>query len=123
MRQGKLSKRETEMAELLAWGASKKEVATMLYVSPRTVENTARNIYEKLGVKSVAQLSAWWFCTKYHISAALNPLAKPVLALLFIMLMISNEILSDDDQVLRTTRTSRVIKVRGSKSRRREGCL
>lgn len=33
-----LSKRETQVAELLAWGASKKEVASKLFVSTRTVE-------------------------------------------------------------------------------------
>lgn len=37
-----LSPRETEIAELLAWGASKKETADRLFISPRTVENTAR---------------------------------------------------------------------------------
>lgn len=29
-----LSRRETEVAHLLAWGASKKEVADMLFISP-----------------------------------------------------------------------------------------
>lgn len=46
-----LSKRETQVAELLAWGASKKEVASKLFVSTRTVEDTARNIYAKLGIQ------------------------------------------------------------------------
>ena len=43
-----LSPREGEIAELLAWGASKKEVADRLFISARTVENTARNIYQKV---------------------------------------------------------------------------
>lgn len=45
-----LSRRETEVAHLLAWGASKKEVADILFISTRTVENTARNIYAKVGI-------------------------------------------------------------------------
>lgn len=45
-----LSPREGEIAELLAWGASKKEVADKLFISARTVENTARNIYQKIGI-------------------------------------------------------------------------
>lgn len=36
-----LTRREGEVAELLAWGASKKEVAERLFISARTVENTA----------------------------------------------------------------------------------
>lgn len=43
-----LTQRETQIAELLAWGAAKKEVADRLSISPRTVENTARNIYSKI---------------------------------------------------------------------------
>lgn len=46
-----LSRRETEVAHLLAWGASKKEVADILFISTRTVENTARNIYAKVGIQ------------------------------------------------------------------------
>lgn len=49
-----LSRRETEVAHLLAWGASKKEVADMLFISTRTVENTARNIYAKVGIQNFA---------------------------------------------------------------------
>ena len=43
-----LSARETQVAELLAWGAAKKEVADRLNISTRTVENQARSIYGKL---------------------------------------------------------------------------
>ncbi len=46
-----LTPRETEVAELLAWGAAKKEVADRYYISVRTVENTARNIYEKVDIQ------------------------------------------------------------------------
>lgn len=46
-----LTQRETQIAELLAWGAAKKEVADRLSISPRTVENTARNIYSKIGIQ------------------------------------------------------------------------
>lgn len=75
----KLTTRETEIAELFAWGASKKEVANHLNVSERTVENHARNIYEKTGCGKVNELSAWWFCTRFNISFDLSPLKKKVL--------------------------------------------
>lgn len=55
-----LSRRETEVAHLLAWGASKKEVADILFISTRTVENTARNIYAKVGhTKGLRNFAVW----------------------------------------------------------------
>lgn len=38
-----LTKRESEVTRLIAWGATKKEVAQKLFISERTVENHARN--------------------------------------------------------------------------------
>ena len=58
-----LTQRETQIAELLAWGAAKKEVADRLSISPRTVENTARNIYSKIGIQKATELCVWWFYT------------------------------------------------------------
>ena len=51
-----LTKREQQVAELLAWGASKKEIPDLLRklyggreISVHTVENIARNIYKEQG--------------------------------------------------------------------------
>lgn len=79
-----LSKRETQVAELLAWGASKKEVASKLFVSTRTVENTARNIYAKLGIQKATELCVWWFCTKCGVPVSLDPLKRAFTAVLLL---------------------------------------
>src|SRR5688572_7954330 len=98
-----LSPREAEIAELLAWGASKKEIAGKLYRSPRTIQNTARNIYEKAEVNSVAQLSAWYFCKRFNISHLLNPM----LSVFFMMMVTVNEINPNADNLrVRTTKTA-----------------
>jgi DNA-binding NarL/FixJ family response regulator len=51
-----LSSREREVLQLLAEGKSMKEVATVLEISPRTVEFHKYRIMEHLGVKSNAEL-------------------------------------------------------------------
>lgn len=76
----KLTSREDEIAELIAWGATKKDIANILFISPRTVENHARNIYEKTGCRKSNELSAWWFCKHFHISFSLSPLARTITA-------------------------------------------
>jgi DNA-binding CsgD family transcriptional regulator len=75
-RDATLTPRETEVAELLAWGAAKKEVSERLFISTRTVENTARNIYTKIGIQKATELCVWWFCTHCGVSFELSPIKR-----------------------------------------------
>ena len=72
--------KEYNIAELLAWGASKKQVSEKLYISEKTVDNHTRRIYYKTGCNKVNELSAWWFCNEFHIPVTLSPFAKKLFA-------------------------------------------
>jgi len=85
-----LTKREAEIAELLAWGAAKKEVAGILYISTRTVENTARNIYEKIDIQKATELCVWWFCNRCGISWDLSPIKRVISIIILMLFMQSN---------------------------------
>ncbi len=54
-----LSKREREVAQLVAKGLSNREIAKRLYVSERTVDNHVHHILDKLGVDSRVQVATW----------------------------------------------------------------
>lgn len=55
---GALTDRELEIVLLICSGHSVREVAAVLGISPRTVENHKRRIYDKLGVHSQSQAVA-----------------------------------------------------------------
>ena len=55
-----LTRRETEIAELVAGGLSNREIATRLMVSQRTAESHVANILSKLGFASRTQIAAWY---------------------------------------------------------------
>ncbi|QSR24158.1 LuxR family transcriptional regulator [Nocardioides aromaticivorans] len=54
-----LTRRELEVAQLVAQGLSNKAIAETMVVSTRTVESHVRHILTKLGFRSRAQVAAW----------------------------------------------------------------
>lgn len=118
MEVAELTKRESEIAELFAWGASKKDVANRLFISERTVENHARNIYSKIGCQKINELCAWWFCTTFHISFDLSPLKRKTFAY-FMLLILTPQIIGWDNQDYCRMRarphTTRVVRARRSR--------
>jgi DNA-binding CsgD family transcriptional regulator len=109
-----LTRRESEVAELLAWGAAKKEVADKLFISTRTVENTARNIYTKTGVQKATELCVWWFCTKCGVSPSLDPLKRAFIAVILLAVFLPRELTANGDVFRigrRTTSTVRACRM------------
>lgn len=101
----RLTKRENQIAELIAWGSAKKEIADLLCISVSTVDNTARSIYEKIGINKSNELSAWWFCRTYKVPFEDAPLfkfskaRKAVIAFILLCVIVPREIFSTQDTV------------------------
>ena len=53
-----LTPKERQIAQLVATGASTREVASDLFLSPKTIETHLTRIYRKLGVRSKSELAA-----------------------------------------------------------------
>jgi DNA-binding NarL/FixJ family response regulator len=56
---GGLSRREVEIAKLVAEGLTNKEIGQRLFISERTVDNHVQHVLNKLGFNSRAQVAAW----------------------------------------------------------------
>jgi non-specific serine/threonine protein kinase len=56
---GGLTRREREVAVLIAQGKSNREIADALIVSKRTIESHIANLMVKLGCTSRAQIVVW----------------------------------------------------------------
>jgi two-component system NarL family response regulator len=61
-----LGPREREIVQLLAEGHTSPQIAQKLHISKRTVESHRRNIMQKLGVHSLAEI------TKYAVREGLT---------------------------------------------------
>jgi non-specific serine/threonine protein kinase len=56
---GALTRRERQVAELIAQGLSNKQIATILVIAPRTAEGHVERILTKLGFTSRTQIATW----------------------------------------------------------------
>ena len=111
-----LTRRESQIAELIAWGATKKDIANRLYISTRTVENTVRNIFQKTGVTKSNELSAWYFCKSFKISYDLSPLKIKIIAVILFAMLVPKEVLTTGDMFrTRTSKTARAATSRKGK--------
>lgn len=106
-----LTKRETEIADLMSWGCSVSEAADRLEISTSTVSNTLRNIYRKLGFNKVSELCAYVFCTKYGVDVGLDKIGnvrRAIVASSLLLLFLTHVFILPDDEIrLRRTRGRR----------------
>ena len=56
---GPLASREVEVAKLVAEGLTNRQIGARLFISERTVATHIRNILNKLGFDSRAQIASW----------------------------------------------------------------
>ena len=54
-----MSRRELEVADLVAKGMTDREIAAELVISQRTAESHVQHILTKLGFRSRSQIAAW----------------------------------------------------------------
>jgi DNA-binding CsgD family transcriptional regulator len=58
-RRSGLTRREREVAALVARGMTNRQVAGQLFVAPRTIETHLEHIFAKLSVQTRAEVAAW----------------------------------------------------------------
>lgn len=114
-----LTRRESQMITGIVLGKVKKEIASELLISVRTVEATIRNAMIKINVKKSTDLVVYYFVKNFSIP--IDALPKSITALVFLILFSGFEFYSSGN-ALRTSRTrrARTEQVRTRSGRRNE---
>lgn len=62
-----LSKREIQVLTLHAIGLTPDEIGDQLSITRETARTTLRNIKSKTNWHKATELTAWWWCNKFHV--------------------------------------------------------
>lgn len=73
-----LTKRQAQIAGLIACGMAKKEVADKLNITKATVDATLRPIYQKTGCQKINELAGWWISQRFKIQINFEELKKEI---------------------------------------------
>lgn len=98
-----LSAIELNIARLLAWGYTQKEIANMVHRSAWTISAHLKNIYRQLDIHKETDLTRWYLFKEYSIND--NPFKK-VLAVMFLLLSLSMVI--NEKNMLRAFRSAQI---------------
>lgn len=90
-----LSKAESRIARLLAWGYTQKEISNELFISQLTVSVHLRNIYRKLSIHKETDLCRWYIFSEYCIAD--SPFKKIVVV--FFLVLTCTAILTENSLV------------------------
>lgn len=111
----RLTQRELQVAELIAWGAAQKEVPDLLVekyggrqISINTVQNILASIYQKTHTNKANELAAWWFTHQEGVGLDKAPtptIHQRFLSFLFLIIIVPQIASADLDQALRGSRT------------------
>lgn len=119
----KLTSRQHEIAELLAWGASAKEIALILGVSVNTVVRHIKIMKKKLGISKTTEISAFIFCTDYQVPIEYDRIGtiKKIVSMCGLLILIVLAELQQTDRLMIRTSAMRVAKVRTTRRVKRDG--
>ena len=71
-----LTKREGEITRLVLRGLSTAEVSNELYITPKTVRDHFKSIFDKVGVRSRRELAAGIFAQQYQARRCRHPTCR-----------------------------------------------
>lgn len=119
----RLTPRQHEIAELLAWGASAKEIALILNLSVNTVIRHTKTAKKKLGISKTTEISAYIFCTDYNVSVQFDKIGniRKIMSMCVFLVLIGFAEFQQMDCVRARTTTVRMTRTRTARRVKRDG--
>ena len=119
-----ISTREIQVAELISFGATEKEISNYLELSVDTVKVHKKHLFLKTGCHNIADITRWFFQRKIGVILIPSEKIRKFLALVFLAIMVSAEALDTQfirpGNQLRPIRRVSGVRVRVRRAKRKE---
>lgn len=107
-----LTTREKQIAELIYFGATEKEISCHLDIAVDTVKSHKRNLFVKTGSRNIADVTRWYVCDKTGISINPSEIARKLMTCALLFLILALEVTHTDFIRPRRSRNRTITEVR-----------
>jgi DNA-binding CsgD family transcriptional regulator len=117
-----VTQREMQIAELIYFGATEKEISNHLDIAIDTVKSHKRNLFVKTGSRNIADVTRWYVHRKTGVSINPSEIARKIMVCGLLFLILTVEISHGNFIRPRRSRTKSVtetIAVRRGKTSRK----
>lgn len=104
--------REMQIAELIYFGATEKEISNHLDIAIDTVKSHKRNLFVKTRSRNIADVTRWYVHRQTGISINPSPFLRKIMVCLLLFLIIELEAAHVDFLRPRRGRTAREVELR-----------
>jgi len=111
--------REWEVAELITFGLTEKEITNYLNISFHTVKIHKRNLFNKTGCRNIADVTRWYIQETSGIKLEPREAIKKLVSLFMLILVVLAEFSSTEFIRVRTRARTTSFKVAKPRSRSR----
>lgn len=95
--------RELQIAELIAWGQTEKDIARNLYLSTDTVKTHKKNLMRKIGAHNIADVTRWFITKTENIRLTKSEFARQTISVFLLLLTLGD--IAGHQEVYRVFRT------------------
>lgn len=118
-----LTHREMELAELITFGLTEKEICHVLGISHNTVKSYKRHLFGKTGCRNIADVTRWYIQEVSGIKLHPKETIKKLISAFLLALVLVAEF-NIDDQMVRARKVrapaTRVLKISRTRTRKNE---
>lgn len=85
-----ITTRETQIAELITWGQTEKDMARNLFLSVDTIKTHKKNLMRKIGANNIADVTRWFIVKTTSIQLCKSEFVRQTISIFLLLLTLGD---------------------------------